>query len=604
MRLRPWITQPAGPDPRRSVFDRLRQSLAITFGVVRMLRPHAKGCGPEGFHTAVLSVVFVAAHLAQPWPIKWIIDGLAGQATPLNSSLLTLSAAYIVIAFTASLVNYTQRRSLADLSNRVICSFREALFTHLLRLPLAYQQQRGTGELLTRVVWDTARLRRGVSGVLLRMYQNTFLFVATVAVLFWISPLLASAVLGCGVLAFASMLTTNHRILGAARVARKREGQVASVVEEALRGARELQTFSRMRDRRFDAANERSRRGEQKLVRLEAGLLFRVELLLALSVCFILWRGTAAVSAGVLTVGDLILFVHYTVGLYRPFTQFARQASQAGRTSACAERLMKIVARKEAAADGPLVASVVRGELALEEVYVKARQRARSGRSWLLEGVSFRIAAGEHVGIMGPNGAGKSTLLRQILRLEDPASGRVLIDGRDVRDYTVESLRRQFSVVHQDATVFGLTVRENIALGKPEATDADMFEALRRSGAAEFVRAMPKGLDTIVRGARIFSTGERQRIALTRAILRGARIWLLDEPTAALDRAAEVEEALRSLLRGRTVLWVTHDLATAMRMDRILVLVDGQISFYGPPAELQALVASERTGQFLETLRA
>ena len=588
---------------RQSWPGRLRRSLELTYRVARMLRPHATGCGGSGILTGLLSILFLASHLAQPWPLKWIVDGLAGQPVPWGASLVTLSAAYIVIAATAGVVEYLQRRSVADLANRIVCRFRGALFTHLLRLPLSYQERRGPGELLTRVVWDTARLRRGVSGVLLRMYQNTLLFVATVGVLLWISPLLASFVLVCGLIAFALMLITNQRILGAARLSRKREGQLASVVEEDLRGAREFQTFLQAGDRRFDAANERSLRGEQKLVRLEAGLLLRVELLVALSVCLILWRGTMVVSAGALTVGDLILFVHYTLGLYRPFTQFARQASQAGRTAACAERLMKIVVRKEAVSDGVLPAPALTGELALEDVYVKARQRARSGRLWLLDGVSLRIAPGEHVAIMGPNGAGKSTLFRQILRLEDPARGRVLVDGQDIRNYTLESFRRQFSVVHQDAVLFGLTVRENIALGSPASTEAEIIRALERSRAADFVLGLPKGLDTVVRGARIFSTGERQRIALARAILRDGRIWLLDEPTAGLDRPLEVEKSLLEDQRGKTVLWVTHDLSTAVRMDRILVLVQGRVMFFGSPSELEPFMANESAGKFLSSLR-
>ncbi len=571
----------------------MARGLALAVRVGRMLRPHARGGGRWVALAALLSLLFLAFRLAQPWPLKWIIDGLGGARTPWGATLAALSVAYVLIAASAGLVEYGQRRLVAGLANRIVCRFRGALFSHLLGLPLAYQERRGAGELLTRVVWDTGRLRRGVSGVLLRMFQNTLLFLATVGVLVWISPLLAGSVLVCGLLAFGTMIWTHRRILEAARLSRKREGKLASVVEEDLRGARDLQTYRSTKDRRFDAANEKSLKGEQKLVALEAGLLLGVEVLMAASICLVLWQGTRAVSLGVLTTGDLILFVHYTLALYRPFTQFARQASQAGRTAACAERLMKIVDRRAAVDDGPAVAPAFAGEVVFEDVRVKAPQRARGGRLWLLDGVSFRIAPGERVAVMGPNGAGKSTLFRHLVRLQDPESGRILVDGVDVRGYTVDSFRNSFSVVHQDAALFGLSVRENVALGKPGASDAEIVAALDKSGAAEFVRRLPKGLDTAVRGARIFSTGERQRLALARAILRDGRIWLLDEPTAALDKAPEVERALLGAGHGKTVLWITHDLATAMRMDRILVMIGGQAKFLGSPEELQAFLAND-----------
>jgi ATP-binding cassette subfamily B protein len=558
-----------------------------------MLLTHAQGCRRGFILAAGLSFFFLVFRLAQPWPLKWVIDGLSHKKSHWNGHLTSLSVAYIVVSGLAGLTDYAQRRVVAALGNLIVNRFRGTLFTHLLGLPLAYQARKGTGELLTRVVWDTARLRRGVSGVLLRMYQNTVLFLATVGVLVWISPLLAGFVLVCGLVAFGVMLVTNEKILSAARNSRKREGQLASVVEEDLRGARERQTFGQLTDHRFDTANERSLRGEQKLVALEAGLLFKVEFLIALSIALILWRGTKAVSAQILTVGDLVLFVHYTLSLYRPFTQFARQASQAGRTAACAERLLRIVERQTTITDGPTTAHSLAGEIAFEDVSVKASQRARGGRYWLLSQVTFRIAPGERVAVIGPNGAGKSTLFRHILRLEDPVSGRVLVDRRDVRAYTLASLRSQFSVLHQEAVLFGLTVRENVALGKPGAQTHEILEAIEKSGAGDFIRRLPKGLDTVVRGARIFSTGERQRLALARAILRSGRIWLLDEPTTALDRPQDLERNLLASEHGKTILWITHDLPTAMRLDKVLVLDEGRLRFFGSPTEFQAFLARD-----------
>ncbi len=597
MSARPPASAPADAPGKAGFVHRMSLGLGLGARLARALRPYAYGCRPQMFAAAGLGLAFLVFRLAQPWPLKWVIDGLTGHhKNPVHTNYVELGLAYIVLSAAAGFADYGQRRLVAGLANRVVFRFRSFLFSHLLNLPLAYQERRGAGELLTRIVWDTARLRRGLYGILLRMFQSTAIFIATVGVLAWLSPLLACVVLVTGLAAFATMLTTNRKILDAARLTRRREGRLSSVIEEDLRGAPDLQTYGRSTDRRFDEQNQKSLRGEQKLVRYEAGLLLRVEVLMALSICLILWLGSQSVVSGRTTAGHLVLFIHYSLSLYGPFTQFARQASQAGRTAACAERLLKIAARPPAVVDGAVPAPPLAGEIVFENVRVQAPQRARGGRRWSLNGVSFRIAPGERVAILGLNGAGKSTAFKHLLRLQDPFAGRILVDGRDIRDYTMESFRSQFSVVNQPPALFGLSVRENVAMGRPGASDAEILAALETAGAGEFVRRLPKQLDTIVRGARIFSAGERQRLALARAILRAGRIWLLDEPTTALDHPEELERTLLRDCVGSTVLWITHDVPTACRMDRVLVFADGKVVFTGSPEELQAFLSGEVAG--------
>lgn len=553
------------------------RSMTLGFRLARLLRPHASGCGGGFVLAALMAVGFLAFRLAQPWPLKWIIDGLGGHATPFGIGLFVLGGSYVLFAGGAALCEYAQRRTVASLSNRMVYRFRGDLFRHVVGLHLPWQERRGTGELLTRIVWDTGRVRRGVAGVLLRLYQNGLLFVATVAVLVWISPLLSLVILAAGLAAFLVMFLRTRLIHRAARNVRRREGRLASVVEENLRGARDVQTFAGWSDPRFARHNDRSVRGEQKLVRLEASLLLFVEMLMAAAVCAILWGGTQAIAADRLTTGDLVLFVHYALALHRPFTQFARQAAQAGRTAACAERLMRLKDRRPAVEDGPAEAPAFTGALALENVSLKADSAGAGGREWLLKDVSLRLAPGERVAVMGANGAGKSTLLRMFLRLWDPDAGRVTIDGRDAREFTLASLRRGFSVLHQDAVLLGLSVGDNLRMGRPEATDAEVFAALEAAGIAERVRSLPNGLDSVVRGARTFSVGERQRLALARAILAPGTVWLLDEPCAGLDRADRLVDRLLELTEGRTAVWVTHDPRTAEKLDRIVMLDRGRI---------------------------
>ncbi len=572
-------------------------------------RPH-KGLLLGG---AALSLAILLLRVAQPWPLKWVIDGLLGAsavhhhvpwlAQRPHLGFVELAGLYVVISLLAALSEYGQLLMLAGLGNRVLFSFRTTLFSHVLRQPLGFHEGRETGELLTRVVYDTARLRQGVNGILTRVFQTVLTFLATLGVLFWLDAKLAVVVSVTGVLALVAMGRSSQRIFRASRKQRKREGRLAALVAESLLGIRELHAFrpGAPPDERFDRWNVKSLKQEQKVRRLAARLLLRVEVLLALCITLILWLGARGVQSGQLTPGDLVLFVSYVGALYRPFLQFARQTARSGKTFASAERLTKIMRQQPAIADRPgaVSAPVFRGEAVFEEVSVKSPRHRRGARKWALDEVSFHLAAGQRVAVVGHNGAGKSTLLRLLLRLVDPDQGRVLVDGRELRDYTLESLRHQMSVVFQDSLFFGLTVRENIALGRPEATLAEVQETARRCRAADWVERLPKGYDTPIRQrGKLFSVGERQRIAIARALLRDGHLWLLDEPTTGLD-AQTAEELIRLLFEateGRTVLWVTHDARILSGLDRVLVLHEGRLDFLGTPEKYGRWLAQKVSG--------
>ena len=335
--------------------------------------------------------------------------------------------------------------------------------------------------------------------------------------------------------------------------------------------------------------------------RLATRLLFRVEILMALAIAFILGFGSLAVQSGRLTPGDLVLFVTYVLALSRPFSQFARQTARSGKTFASADRLRKIMGKEPAVTDlpGAVAAPELKGALALENVSVRGRSQ-QATRKWTLKEATFRIEPGERVALVGHNGAGKSSLLRLLLRLRDPSRGVVLADGRDLREYTLDSLRAQFSVVFQDSVFFGMTVGENIAFGRPDATPEGVERAARQSQLHDLIERLPKGYETVIRQrGKLFSTGERQRIAIARALLRDGRIWLLDEPASGLD--AEAARGLIDLLfevtRGRTLICVTHDANLLPSFDRVLALREGKLVFFGAPAEYrEEFTAKESEG--------
>ena len=569
--------------------------------VAILLWPHARPHKGLLLAGAGLSALLVALRVAQPWPLKWILDFLTGAPphhvlgdlvnTP-HLGVAALSVLYVGITLLAAAMEYGQLLTLAGLGNRVMYSFRAHLFTHVLRQPLAFHEGREEGELLTRIVYDTARLRQGVNGLLTRVLQTLVMFAAMSAVLFWLDARLAAVLAVSGLLALVAMGRAGRRIIRAARKQRRREGRLAALVAEDLLGVRELHAYrtGHVPDPRFARQNVKSLKQEQKVRRLGAALLLRTEFLLAFSVTLILWLGARAVQAGDLTPGTLVLFVTYAVGLYRPFAQFARQTARSGKTFACAERLATIMDERPAIADRPgaLVASALHGDLAFEAVRVATPRRRRGSRKWALDGVTFSATAGERIAVVGPNGAGKSTMLRLLLRLMDPSAGTVRIDGRDVRDYTLTSLRQQFSVVFQDSVLFGLSVRDNIALGNESATPEQVRLAAERACLTDLIGRLPEGYDTLVRHrGGLFSGGERQRLALARAVLRDGRIWLLDEPTTGLDAptARDLVQLLIHATVERTVLWITHDPAIVTLLDRVLLLEAGRVAFSGTPEE-------------------
>jgi ATP-binding cassette subfamily B protein len=552
----------------------------------------------------VLTGLYIGFQLAQPWPLKWVIDTISGRhgvsvppAWIANTQvkIAVLSGLYVLFAILGGLAEYGQNLLLAGIGNRVLARFRLDLFSHVLKQSLAYHERRDIGELLTRIVYDTSRLRQGVRNILTRSIQTILLFVFKVAVMFLIDVRLALILALAGLVALLLMRKPSRSIFKASRKQRRNEGRLASVVGENLAGIREFQTFSpgEVLDERFTRRNAQSLKSEQKVRRLAAGLLFRTEVLLAASICLILWIGGQAVQKGQLSAGDLVLFFSYASGLFDPFRRFARQAATTGKTLACGDRLIKIMQKEPVIKDPPEAVDLsgLRGDISFENVTYKNKSRKRGGRKSILKDVSFKLVAGERMAVLGPNGAGKSTLLRLLLRFADPHEGRVVLDGRDIREYSLASLRGQMSVVFQESVFFGISVGENIALGRTEATLEEIQDAANRAQISGLIEKLPLGYDTLVhRQGGLFSGGEKQKIAISRAILRKGGAWLLDEPTSALD--AEASGTLMKILleatEKQTTLWVTHDVRVLSQIDKVLFLDKGRVLFLGTPDDFRA----------------
>lgn len=587
-------TRPAEPAAGR--VSRTPGPLAGAQRIFRLLAPHAIGEGRRIAVGILLGLGVVALHVARPWPLKWIVDGLGLPAGSPASHIVQMAALFVALSVVGAVMQYTYEMYFYGVGNRVVYRFRSALFAHVIALPLWFHDSRGVGELLTRVVSDTSRLRRGVNVMVLRILLTVVLFVATLAVVVWVAPLLGLALGVVGVMGLLLMQRRGGSIMRAARRQRQREGALAALVGDELARVRELQLFGVAASsvlRRFDSRNERGLRQEMKVQRLASGLVARVDALFAFGVALTLLVGIGPSSRGSITAGELVLFLTYALSLRQPFLDFAYHTARLGRTVACADRLGLIVARPVGNQDlpGATLAPAFEGALRFEDVWVKSPRRIRGGRKWSLAGITCDIPPRQRIAIVGGNGAGKSTLLGLVARLTEPQVGRVLLDGRDVRDYQAPALRDQLSVVFQDAALPILRVRDLIALGRTDATDDQIQEAARRTGAAPFIQGLPLGYETVVRrGGALLSGGERRRLALAGALLRDGRIWLLDEPSVGLDDASarEIVELLLDATQDRTVLWVTHDPAILSRFDWVLALEDGRLAYSGPSAAYRA----------------
>jgi ATP-binding cassette subfamily B protein len=339
----------------------------------------------------------------------------------------------------------------------------------------------------------------------------------------------------------------------------------------------------------FSAANRGSFHAGNKAQRLTAGLERLIDLLATSTTALVLWFGVRNVLNDRLTPGDLIVFTTYLRTGFKPIRQLAKYLGQIARALVSGERILNLLATPLEIQDGPtsVVAPSFQGHITFENVSFEYEPQRKA-----LRNVSFEVKPGQKAVLTGPSGSGKSTIASLLLRLHDPCEGRILIDGRDIRSYTLESLRSQISIVMQDSPLFALSIEENIALGKKSCVPQEVIQAARIANAHDFIMQMPKQYDTMLgeRGATL-SGGQRQRIAVARAAIRKAPLLILDEPTTGLDRKneREVSGALDSLSRGSTTLLITHDLHAVQEAECIFFLVDGQIVESGTHETLMSL---------------
>jgi ATP-binding cassette subfamily B protein len=544
----------------------------------------------------------IGLRLLEPWPLKFVFDRVfashhhhgAATAIPTATILdpLTLIglAALAVVCITAlrAVAAYWNTIGFTLVGNRVLTEVREELYRHLQCLSLSFHNRARSGELTVRVVSDVGLLQDVAVTAFLPLLGKLLLFVCMMTLMCSLSWELG--LIGLAMVPLFWVSTTYHgrRIQEVSRRQRQREGAMASTAAESMGAIKAVQalslegTFAQV----FSRHNRTSLSQDVQGKRLAANLERTVDVLIAIGTALVLWRGGYLVVHERLTPGGLLVLLAYLKSAFKPVQDFAKYIGRLAKASAAGERVLDLLERVPEVRDRPdaVPASHFRGHVGFEHVTF-----AYDGRRAVLRDITFEVRPGQHIALVGPSGIGKSTLVSLILRLYDPPHGRVLIDGRDIREYTLKSLRAQISVVLQDTFLFAASVRDNIAFGAPNVTAVEIEAAARLASAHDFITALPDGYDTMLgeRGVTL-SNGQRQRLAVARAAIRRAPILILDEPTTGLDRQNEhaVIQALERLAQGRTTFLVTHALDLAARADHILYLEGGRIVERGTHAEL------------------
>jgi subfamily B ATP-binding cassette protein MsbA len=554
----------------------------------------------------VAMLVETAMSLAAPWPLKIILDNVVGDKKmapwmhdllrPLLESgsrlhiALVAAGLYVAIAALAALASYIDNYYTESAGQWVAHDLRMRMYNHLQRLSLGYYNTHQTGTILSTITSDISTIQGFASGSTLDILIDMLTIVSMLGLMFWLNwdfTLIAVAVTPF-LLLFVSRF--KKAVKAATHEVRKEQSAIVAVVQQGLESMQVVKAFGQEKteEEMLQAVSEATVAAALRARSVKALLSPVVAVVVALCTAIVLWRGAALILAGAMTVGSLTVYLAYLSRFFKPVKDLATTTNAVAQVTVGVERVREILDTDAIIPVKPdaLEAAKLKGDIAFEHVAFGYEQDEP-----ILTDVSFNIKPGEFVGIVGPTGAGKSTIVSLIPRFYDVNAGSVKVDGVDVRDYELKSLRDQIGYVLQDTVLFHGTILENIAFGNPHATREEIMAAAKMANADEFIAKMPKGYDTPVgeRGSTL-SGGQRQRIGIARVMVRNSPILLLDEPTAALDSESEklVIDALETLMKGRTVIAIAHRLTTIRDTKQIIVISGGVVAENGSHEQLLA----------------
>ena len=553
------------------------------------LVPYLKGHWPALAVGTLLALVVSGTEGFIAWLVKPAMDEifLKRDLLMLKVIPLALLGAYLL----KGAARFGQSYLMASVGERVIARIRAELHAHIQAMPLAFFKALHSAELMARVVTDVNRLARLSSTVLVMAVRQVGTIIALLVVMFareWVLALIAMAVFPAAAVTVRGIGRKLYRIN---KRSQEKVAELNVLLQESFTGTKIVKAFGRERleQQRFDGVNDQLLRLALKDHRTDQLAEPLMEVLGALGIMGALWYGGYQVIAGALTPGEFFSFTTAVILLYGPVRQLSRMANTIQQSLGSVERVFELLDTAPAITDSPRAVAVDGFHEAI--VLERVAFRYPDGASDTLSDVSLRVGKGEMVAFVGMSGAGKTTLLDLLPRFHDVTAGRITLDGRDIREVTVASLRALMGIVTQETFLFHDSLEYNIAYGKPGASREDLERAARLAQAHDFIAAMPETYATRVgeRGVKL-SGGQRQRIAIARAFLKDPPILLLDEATSDLDAESEflVQQALSELTKGRTVLVIAHRLATVRNADRVVVVHEGRIAEVGRHEELMA----------------
>ncbi|WP_265502130.1 ABC transporter transmembrane domain-containing protein [Paracoccus beibuensis] len=520
--------------------------------------------------------------LILPLAVRRVVDNFDDGAGLLDEYF---GAALIIVALLA-LGTAARYFFVTRLGERVVADIRKAVYARVITLSPAFFERVLTGEILSRITTDTTLIQSVVGSSLSIALRNLLILVGGLALLAWTSVKLTGLVLLIVPAILVPIIVLGRRLRGLSRQNQDWIAQSSGTASETLLAAQTVQAYTAEARSiaRFDDVTERSYRVAMTRIGTRAVMTAIVIFLIFAGVIGVLWIGARDVREGAMTAGQLVQFVIYAILVAGGAGALSEIWGELQRAAGATERLAELLSAEDALTDPAhprALPQPVRGDIALEGVGFRFPSRPDSPA---LHGVDLTIRSGETVALVGPSGAGKTTVIQLIQRFWDPQAGRATLDGIDLRELARVDLRSQIALVPQDPVIFAASAADNIRLGRPEASDAEVQAAARAAHAHDFITALPEGYDTALgeRGVML-SGGQRQRVAIARAILRDAPILLLDEATSALDAESEalVQAAVSRLAEGRTTIIVAHRLATVKKADRIVVLDEGRVVAQG-----------------------
>jgi ABC transporter fused permease/ATP-binding protein len=540
----------------------------------------------------VFLVLSSLTFMAFPYLVGKLFDSSAGNATGLLQDINVIAMGLFAVILLQGIFSFFRVYFFAQVSENAVANIRRDLYSKFVQLPISFFEKRRVGEITSRITTDVAQVQDAMSITLAELFRQTTTLIVGVIIIMWTSIKLSLFMLATFPVLVALALVFGRRIKTLSRKTQDELANTNVIVEETLQAINTVKAFT---NEMFEVGRYRTTLNKAVKTAI-AGAYYRGAFITFIivglfgGIILVIWYGATLVANGDIEQGDLVSFVLYTVFIGASVGGLGDLYGKVQAALGATERILEILQEEEEPTDKSLkpLSQIprVHGDIGYRQVAFSYPTRPDIQ---VLRDINFSVRAGEKVALVGPSGSGKSTIIQLLMRYYDVQGGSITVDGKDIREMNLTELRANIGVVPQEVLLFGGTIRENIAYGRPEATEDEIIEAARKANAYDFIKYFPEGFDTLVgeRGIKL-SGGQRQRVAIARAILKNPAILILDEATSALDSESEqlVQLAMDELMKGRTTIVIAHRLATIRKVDKILVIENGEIIEEGSHDEL------------------